>query len=162
MRELLRKRLADRSEEGFTLIELMVVVLIIAILLAIAVPTFLTARSRAQHRAAEAALRNALLAEKTYYADKLAYSAVVADITPVVESNLGVDPVDPTKGVVLTQADTEAVCLTRTSADGQSFAIFESALIGTWFGTSDLTGAAACPAAAGPAPNAFSRDGWST
>jgi prepilin-type N-terminal cleavage/methylation domain-containing protein len=40
------------GEAGFTLIELMVVVLIIAILIAIAIPTFLGARSRAQDRVA--------------------------------------------------------------------------------------------------------------
>ena len=52
MLEALRKRL-EHDEEGFTLIELMVVVLIIAILLAIAIPTFLGARSRAQDRHGE-------------------------------------------------------------------------------------------------------------
>ena len=54
----LRSRLD--SEEGFTLIELMVVVLIIAILIAIAIPTFLGARQRAQDRAAQSDLRNGL------------------------------------------------------------------------------------------------------
>jgi type IV pilus assembly protein PilA len=56
-------------DNGFTLVELMVVVLIIAILIAIAIPTFLGARVRAQDRAAQSNLRNALTAAKVYYAD---------------------------------------------------------------------------------------------
>jgi type IV pilus assembly protein PilA len=61
------KQRLDREDEGFTLIELMVVVLIIAILLAIAIPTFLGARNTANARAAESTLRNALTAEQTYF-----------------------------------------------------------------------------------------------
>lgn len=56
-------------EDGFTLIELMIVVLIIAILIAIAIPTFLGARERAQDRAAQSSLRNSLTAENVYYTD---------------------------------------------------------------------------------------------
>src|SRR5688572_17520795 len=70
----LRKRFDRDDEEGFTLIELMVVVLIIAILLAIAIPTFLGARERAQDRAAQSNLRNALTAEKVYYTDNQIYT----------------------------------------------------------------------------------------
>jgi type IV pilus assembly protein PilA len=67
---------ARRDEErGFTLIELMVVVLIIAILIAIAIPTFLGARQRAQDRAAQSSLRNALAAAKTLYTDNEDYGA---------------------------------------------------------------------------------------
>src|SRR5438270_11349853 len=64
----------NNDEKGFTLIELMVVVLIIAILIAIAIPTFLGARQRAQDKQAQSNIRNALTTEKTYYVDNQARS----------------------------------------------------------------------------------------
>src|SRR5438270_12196331 len=84
------KALAARSlddEQGFTLIELMVVVLIIAILIAIAIPTFLGARDRTQDRAAQSDLRNGLTAEKTVYTDNQAYDATTVTMKGV-ESSL--------------------------------------------------------------------------
>lgn len=67
MLEYLRRRRED--EQGFTLIELMVVVLIIAILIAIAIPTFLGAQDRARDRAAQSDLRNAFTAAKSIATD---------------------------------------------------------------------------------------------
>jgi type IV pilus assembly protein PilA len=61
--------IASRDDRGFTLIELMVVVLIIAILIAIAIPTFLGAQDRARDRGAQSDLRNAVTAAKRIATD---------------------------------------------------------------------------------------------
>ena len=76
----LRARRED-DERGFTLIELMVVVLIIAILIAIAIPTFLGAKSRAQDKAAQSSLRNAFTNAKAIYTDQDAYPAQATLVT---------------------------------------------------------------------------------
>src|SRR3982750_1442136 len=87
------------QEEGFTLIELMVVVLIIAILIAIAIPTFLGARERANNRAAQSSLRNALTAAKTLFTDNNDYTPAGNTALAGVEPSLTfVDNTTPSSG----------------------------------------------------------------
>lgn len=56
-----------RNHKGFTLIELMIVVAIIGILAAIAIPQFASYRQRAQDSAAKSALKNLATAQEDYY-----------------------------------------------------------------------------------------------
>ncbi len=72
---------AEAAEAGFTLIELMVVLLIIAILLAIAIPTFLGVTNSATDRAAQSNLTNALTEGKTLYQANAAYTSAAAVFT---------------------------------------------------------------------------------
>jgi type IV pilus assembly protein PilA len=123
----IRERLG-RGEDGFTLIELMVVVLIIAILIAIAIPTFLGARQRAQDKQAQSNLRNALVTEDEFYTDNQAYSAdnaangALKGLEPQLDwGNLKADQAGVEAS--LDAANDQTVTLRSTSVSGTTFCL---------------------------------------
>jgi type IV pilus assembly protein PilA len=107
----------------------MVVVLIIAILLAIAIPTFLGARNRANSRAAQSDLRNALTGEQTLYASNQLFSSDTASALPTIEAGIQwVTPpaVNPNTVAVLTDATDQSVVLQANGKDGNCYAVYQT------------------------------------
>ena len=71
----LRKRLRS-DEKGFTLIELLVVMIILAILTAIAIPSYLSFKDRANKSAAGADVRSIIPSIEAYFSDNGTYSGM--------------------------------------------------------------------------------------
>ena len=74
MFQKIQKRI--RSEKGFTLIEMLIVIIILGILLAIAVPAYLKFKDRANNAAAQANIRAMVPAVEAYNADFNGYTGM--------------------------------------------------------------------------------------
>jgi type IV pilus assembly protein PilA len=76
----LRQRLNVQDESAFTLIELLVVLIIIGVLLAIAIPSYLGFQKKAQQTAAMSDVRAAIPDAEAWYSDKGDYANMTAPL----------------------------------------------------------------------------------
>jgi type IV pilus assembly protein PilA len=78
MAKLLERRETLKDESAFTLIELLVVLIIIGVLLAIAIPSYLGFQKKAQQTAAMSDVRSAIPDAEAYYSDNNSYTGMDA------------------------------------------------------------------------------------
>jgi len=110
----MRTKMKKKNEKGFTLIELMIVIAIIGILAAIAIPQFSAYRTRSFNSAATSDLRNAATAQEAYFVDNQSYTITTGTL------------VGPTYGLYLsdnvvftiTAATTSGYTMTATHPKG--------------------------------------------
>ena len=154
-----------KKDRGFTLIELMIVVLIVAILVAIAIPTFLGQRKGAEDAAAKSNLRNALTTEKAYYAGAEVFTAdldILSTIEPSIFNVTGANPAINTFDPVVVSIDGAGgtVCIVAVTPRGDFVAVWENGGVGaTQYGFHTSNPFASCTSTV-PTVGTWSIGGW--
>lgn len=112
-----------------------------AIVAAIAIPTFLGAKERAQDRAAQSDLRNALVAAKTVFASQGSYPETSRQLADIERSLNFTDAPDPTEqGIVAYHRSGNEIFLATQSESGDCFYVTDNGFT-TGFAADGLCGA---------------------
>ena len=167
-------------EEGFTLIELMVVLLIMGILMAIAIPTFLGVTGSAKDKGAQSDAVNADTVAKVYYENNQSYTglttgylasashSIAYDACTAKSSEAAGNAVDVCLGtggnsVEFISYSPTGLCWVMVDSQNASGSSSFGTKSGTWYGYSTVSGSpstATCAVAGPPAGITSPTSGW--
>src|SRR5688500_4100983 len=147
-------RVRAQSESGFTLVELLVVMLILGLLAAIAIPAFFNQRDKAKDSDAKEAVRTAQTAVETYATDNNgSYTGVTTAILQNIEPTLNDVPVNTATGFTVSATGTgDGYSVMAESTTGNRFTITR-ADTGQSTYTCTAAGTAGCPGSGGGTGN---------
>ena len=112
----------SRDNSGFTLVEILIVVAVIGLLAAIAIPQFVRYRREAVDAQMKSDLRNAAVAIESYYAKRMVYPASVGET-----AGFGFQP-SPGVNLTLVKLSQDAYSLTAATTGGtQANFVYDSA-----------------------------------
>ncbi|WP_340537186.1 type IV pilin protein [Nocardioides sp. GXZ039] len=106
----------DEKDKGFTLVELLVVIVIIGILAAIAIPLFLNQREKGVEAGMKSDLKSLATLEETYFVDNGKYSANVSDFAPGATGDYNFKQTGANQ-VTVVSANVDGFCLHATNTD---------------------------------------------
>jgi type IV pilus assembly protein PilA len=109
----------QEGQRGFSLIELLVVILIIGVLAAIALPMFIGQRGKGQDSSAKSAARNLVSSVESFYATNKTYVGAESDDDVTKSGVYGTDEGEAT----ITASDSESYTIVGKSASGNEFTI---------------------------------------